>query len=180
MKRFGKSTLKFCNLNNVNIICYEPHTCESIRFFGRDFTDVDAEKYLKICPTNPKNGSFIIVGSIIIICIVVIFIIGLVTFRLIKKSKFEKSHNKLDSKSNSENQSGRVVFINNNDNNIMNSLSINNNQNNNNTQDLPLPPSYDETNFNVNNNNITTLYFTSNIDNDELLPEYTEFNSLII
>lgn len=164
IRRFGNSVIDSCRFNDVNVLCYEPRTCKSIRSFGKEFSDADAEKYYKICSTdsknNSENNSFSITG-IILGVIGFIIIAGLGAFIFIKKRR-DKSN--FDSKEGS----GRVVFISNTQNseiNDMNSLPINNNH----AQELP--PSYDENDMIMNS--------TSNIEENEQLPEYTEFNNLI-
>jgi len=108
---FDNSPIEYCIFNNVNISCYEPHTCKSIIFKDTDFPDKEAENYVKQCTNeeidtilspmgnklsynNNKLNSLlcIIVGSIIS------FIMGiLVTLMFVKKYKSSKSKSKLKS-----------------------------------------------------------------------------------
>jgi len=53
--RFGDSTIGECEFNTMNVLCYEPYTCDRIHFNNRDFTDVNAEKYFKICTRDEIN-----------------------------------------------------------------------------------------------------------------------------
>jgi len=55
MIRFGDSAIYDCDFNTINILCYEPFTCERIHFNGRDFMDVNAEQYFKSCTRDEIN-----------------------------------------------------------------------------------------------------------------------------
>jgi len=49
MIKFGNSTIKECNFENINVECYEPHTCEQIKFNYKIFNDSEAENEFKFC-----------------------------------------------------------------------------------------------------------------------------------
>ena len=47
---FNNSTIKYCDFTNVNILCYEPHTCQLITLRTLDvIRDENAHKEFKIC-----------------------------------------------------------------------------------------------------------------------------------
>jgi len=52
---FGNSTLEECGFNNVNILCYEPRTCESINFNNDEISDAEAGKEFKKCTSEDIN-----------------------------------------------------------------------------------------------------------------------------
>jgi len=189
MIKTSDSTIKECNFEDINILCYEPHTCELIRYNNKNFSDADAEKILKICP---RNTSFVLIGGLILGGIVLILIGILVTFILIKKGQSRKT-NKSDFSSNDNAETGRVVFIKDDKDpgtSVMTLPSLNNNQNNNNdvqiiTPIMPVlpssPPSYSNSEIpvNSNNNNETMIYYTDVVEEIEPPPEYTEINSSV-
>jgi len=118
---FGSTTLIDCNLNNINVICYQPHTCNKITFNNIEFKDAEAEKELRLCTQedinnfyrgieendNQKRSPFMIIG-IILGCIVVILIGILVAFLLIKKRKSKREDNGSDKSSKDEFRTGSI------------------------------------------------------------------------
>jgi len=153
MIKFGNSIIDDCNFNNINILCYEPHTCKSITYNNTKFSDDEAQNIFKICTkeeineilnqNNEKSNSIfiIIIGSVVIVFIGVI-----ATFIFIKKNKYIK-HKRLVSSFNKEikgndattpndksNKTDDEINNNNNNNKTDNEINNNNNNNNNNNQ----------------------------------------------
>jgi len=170
---FGNSTINSCNFSNINVVCYQKHTCESIDYDKKVFSDADAEKYLKICTKEEidnfkrnrnnikkSSSSFIIVGSIILGCIFVILIGNFVYFVLINKNK---SKNNSDLSINEESQYRAILNANSND--IVHELNTNNNSNNNNNNNNNnLNQNISIFNITV-NSNINNYYFLNNSQN---------------
>jgi len=153
MLRFGDSTIQNCSFNSVNILCYEPHTCNKMQYNNKSLFDDEAQKYLKVCTDedrkevlnqidtntnnnqNQSNGKsktpYIIGGIILGVAIIITGVI--VTLMLVRKSKFNR-HNIPDitNKDEFRNESIRVTL---NDNNVNVGNNNNNNNNNNNSND---------------------------------------------
>jgi len=103
--KFGDSTIEHCNFKDVNILCYEPQTCEWV-YLDNDIklTDIEAQNKFNICTKEEideirnklknngdgKSNSFIIIGGVILGCIL---IGSLVAFILIKKKRSNLNSN---------------------------------------------------------------------------------------
>jgi len=164
--------IDYCNFNNINILCYEQHTCEFITYNNRSFTDAEAGNQFKICskkeineildPTkNKKDFLFTIIGGIAIILSITILII----FILIEKNKFQKD------KYDDEFRSGNIYIKLNNSNNNNNNNSSNNN--NSNTEinystgnNIKENSSNENTNNNYSNDQNNSSDNHSNVNND--------------
>jgi len=145
---FGDSTIKECKFNNINVICYQHKTCETILFNDRNFTDAEADKEFKICSQKEvneilnelgieKGSSPMVTVGIIIGCIVFILIGALVAFILIKRKR-SKNMNKSDE--GKPNEAVKIIVDEKQNNNINNNIStsnvqITNNNDNNNDDD---------------------------------------------
>jgi len=144
LKKFSNSTIKYCDINNIDLSCYEPHTCAEIKFNDKRFYDFEAEKELKICNKNlnqndkKKNFPFIIIGDVILG-----IIIGIIVIIIIKRVKGHGESN------------FRVISD---DNNIgNNNTEFNNNNNetnihitsNENIEENDPPPAYTEFDTNI-------------------------------
>jgi len=96
MKRFGNSTIINCNFNNINLLCLEPHTCESINYNNTYYTEAEAEKKLNTCnvidePINHnKHNKFI--PYIIPTCTIVIITGIFATLLIIKKHESKRNN----------------------------------------------------------------------------------------
>lgn len=136
--KFGNSTLELCDLEDVNIMCYEPGTCENISFGTREINNDEAVKVFQICSEeilsqkgiknnsnqndNKKSNSLIIV---IIVCVIVNLIGVAISILLIKKKR-SKKHRKSNTDDNDEFRTGSVkVILNNNRQSNVNSYSPN-------------------------------------------------------
>jgi len=176
--KFGDSTIEHCNFKDVNILCYEPQTCEWV-YLDNDIklTDIEAQNKFNICTKEEideirnklknngdgKSNSFIIIGGVILGCIL---IGSLVAFILIKKKR-----SNLNSNDEFRNESIKVVFnkkqINTNDNSISNSYysydisdKISNINNSNDTNGVI------NNNNDISNNNINSNNNNNNINNN--------------
>jgi len=165
MIKFGNSTIKECNFNNINISCYEKHTCESISYNNKIITDNEAEKEFKICSqkevneilnkiNNNKSSSFTILRYIIV-GVVVILISVLIIFIFIEKNKSKKQ--KFD-----EFRSGSIyIKLNNRNNNKNNNINDNNEINNSNNTNIEINNS-SNANIEVNKRNIVNIDIEKN------------------
>jgi len=61
---FGNSTIQYCGFDTVNVLCYEPQTCNSIECDKGDIFDFDANKSFKICS---KRDIYEVLGERVII-----------------------------------------------------------------------------------------------------------------
>lgn len=145
--KFGNSTLEYCDFNNINILCYEPHTCETIYFNNTVFEDADVQKEFKMCTkeeinkiiSNNKNKKSLnqndnkLVSPLIIIigCVAILFFGIIITTMFVKKTKIKK-HNQ--SYFNLDDELVTEKVINNSQSNNNNSINIDDgiNKNNNN------------------------------------------------
>jgi len=128
LTKFGNSTLEVCDLEDVNILCYEPETCKTMTFGNREITDNEAVNVFKMCSIedliqrnntsqddSKKPNSLPIV---IILCVVVNLIAFFITFLLVKLKRSKRSKTKV----NDEFRNGSVkVVLNNNRQSIVNS-----------------------------------------------------------
>jgi len=139
MVNFGQSTIKECNFNNVNILCYEKYTCDLIYFNKKIITGNEAENEFKICSKKEiedkkKDTSLkYLIGSTIFV-----LIIALLTFILIEKEKFKKFKKnefrgsiyiKLNEHHNNNNNNNNVITEINNNDNVNTLINDNNNAN---------------------------------------------------
>jgi len=172
---FGNSTIQNCYFNSVNILCYEPNTCEKMQYNNKSLFDAEAQKYLKICTdedkkevlnqmdnsnnqnqNNEKSKTPYIVGGIIL-GVVVILIGIIVTFMLVRKNK-SKRHNISDitNKDEFRNESIRVVLNDCKSNSDNANVVINNNNNNNNNNTNNNNDNSNNTQNNINQNNLNS------------------------
>jgi len=101
---FNNSTIQYCGFDDVNILCYEPHTCTSIDYYDRDIYDYEIDKEFKKCTSedikevlsqkfiknqedNKKSNSLLIV---IIVCVIINFIGFIISIILVKKSRSKR------------------------------------------------------------------------------------------
>jgi len=184
---FGNSAVPDCNLNNINILCYERHTCDKFTFNDKNVTDAEADKELKICTQKDiddfysenidEKGSSLTIIGIIIGSIVVILITALVAFIIIKKRK-SKGSNGSDISCKDEFRSGSIKVVLNgkqiDSNNVItginnnNNSSINNDNNNVNSENNNSTSNNTNTNTNTNNtiNNNNTINTNNNNNNN--------------
>jgi len=137
MINFGNSIINKCYFNNINILCYEPHTCKSIYFNNTEISDAEVQNYFKICTQDEINEILnqndeksnltfpIIIGSVVIVFIGVFAI-----FMFIKKIRYRK-HVKLVSSFNNginnNNNDNKIDYGINNSNITQNNLNRNKN-----------------------------------------------------
>jgi len=177
-------------LDDVNVLCYEPHACKSIIFNGEKISDAEAEKYFKICTKeeineilsqktqiikkksisqddnisniNPMDEKSNSTFIIILGCIIFILISFFVSFIFIKKNKSRKNK-KSDSDFTNESQTN-IITKNNQNNNNTNTKIYNNNDNNNNIDEI----NNNNNNYNNNNNNNSNNNNNNNVDKNNL------------
>jgi len=167
---FANSTVKNCDFNNINIVCYESQTCESIQFKNKIFTDAEAKNELKSCTLEEINKFFLRQANggknikkiwfyIIIICSILWIgclsgVLLIVLFRKEITNLFKRPRELNFSPANEEFRNGsiKVVFSRN------TSSSSNNNDGANNVN----------TNINTSNNDISNVDSNNNVVNAEI------------
>jgi len=156
MIKFGNSTIEDCYFKNIQTLCYEQNTCNSIHLSDRILSDSEAKNEYKICSErkNDENEdgktNYFIINGIILVCIITILIGIISKFIFILKKKYIKnlenvqyisSGNDNDNEHENNNCYSRQNLI-------LNKLSvdnlISNNLNPNNSNSFSVPPAYDE------------------------------------
>jgi len=146
----NNSSIKYCLFSDIEILCYEHNSCETIILNDEELDNLEAEKKYNKCPkeeigeginsnesssinqndsksdskqSDKKLNSPVIKGGIIIGCGVLILIGVLVAFMFIKKNR-SKQNNNSDSISNDKFQSGNNIEL------LLNDKQVVNNDNN--------------------------------------------------
>jgi len=175
MIKFGNTTLDYCNFNNINILCYEPTTCELIKYNNKYITDDESKNEFKICnkeeidkslnQNEDKSTSSFIINASIIVGSIVVILIGYFAISMIINKRRNNSNIITDNDTESFRNANNDIFIGNNNNNNHGSLDM-----------QEAPPSYDENNIIIETGDNNE---TSAAEGEEPPPEYTEFNNLI-
>jgi len=94
--KFGNSTIDDCFFKNIQILCYEPNTCNSIHLSDRDLSDSEAENEYEVCSKRKDDENedgkshYFIINGIVLVCIIAILIAIFTKYMLKKKIKSKK------------------------------------------------------------------------------------------